>query len=86
MNKRTELLKRLRAFAKEKDLVLQPNKKKLGKTLDGLLYTKENYCPCIAVKQETSRCPCKLCEVMVANMGNCVCELFFENPQNKKEE
>ena len=79
-------LKRLRAIASEKRLVLNPDETRVQKVVglmtDNFTSIGEYVCPCKQkhkppVKGQDTLCPCPEMKDEVSKDGHCFCRLFF---------
>tara|TARA_Y100000310_G_C20405613_1_gene679535 strand:+ start:359 stop:640 length:282 start_codon:yes stop_codon:yes gene_type:complete len=88
-NKEFDVLKKqMKEYAdKVRTIQLNPDKKQLDTTLNGLLNRKEKfkeiYCPCRVVtgnkeKDKEIICPCVFHRGEIELQGHCLCKLFFQ--------
>lgn len=83
----SELLNKLKSYAKENNFKLNPNEKALLGIIRGLLRNKqfkgEIYCPCRVVtgnKEQDKKiiCPCIYHKQEIKEMNHCKCTLFWK--------
>ena len=82
-----ELIRDAEEYAKKVGIKLNPDKKKRGMIIKGLMNNKEKhgevYCPCRVVtgnkeKDKDIICPCVFHRGEIELQGHCLCLLFFE--------
>ena len=81
MDKIEELREKYEEIAKQRGLILNPNKEKVSKLLKALLKIEEKegkkYCPCKSSRTDNEVCPCVDSADEIKNTGHCYCQLFF---------
>ncbi len=75
-----KLLHWLRRYAESQGFELSPDTQHVDRIIDGLLANKAKfecmYCPCRAVRDAKTICPCAYHKEEIRGVGRCLCGLF----------
>jgi len=76
----TKFLRWLRRYAEKQGFKLNPDTPHVERIIEGLFSNKakfgDMYCPCQAVRDAKTICPCIYHKDEIKSMGRCHCELF----------